>query len=499
MVQESSHLKDLLSQEANPFTSDHIAKTRLYWDPAVHEFYGDGCAFFLLRLQDFGPNTLREIEGWISDDLGIQSYYVFALFGHFDVMVRVWSSGTKLVNFRVHLRKLAHENVILEAKEFHVEHCDLINPDAQMQGRPQDIDIEKFVSQINAISNTFLNRHSLTFEEKLSYAQLLYDHKLLRIAISPKSDDVFRFAIAFQPDPGVENGLSPHDIQQWVLEFHDNHQTLNRTDARGSVYTGLGYAKFLLCGILGHFDDIESLTSYIRSRLHEKNMHMRMETYLTATRKSVEVDIVDPNQYALNPVHIRLAKFITSRTPLKFEECISRLRGVSKEELLELETIFSEFENSFSGKQFSSYFAHLLASKIYDNLQYLCLGLMCLPEIEGRIIQAWVEEWKSRDMGRDVLSAAQKMGLSRLDPTEPTFRNLVDISGKIKSDRGIDLLQEAIGEGWADLLSQEMADVRNDFAHGRTFTDTDYIRNNWGKLVDVIKSAGVLISRLSKD
>lgn len=485
-----------------PFRANRIDDDRLIWHPAVHELYDEVCSFFLLRFRNT-RDAATEIYARLTKELDscfIYSRYIFLLFGPFDVLIRIWALPNNIKEFRRRIRAMGHNDVLL-AREIQVERCRILTS-GPLEHAPAATLVQNLIPEINVVANAASppdqSRHTGRQDDFSAPATLaalarLEELGLILRARSPKNG--FRFITVLQPEPGEHANMDVDDICAWITEFNRGREFPEQT-VRAAVYKGFGYADFLVTGIFASYTSLMDFSSFLVVKI--KPTRIRTETYLNATIHSVEEDYILPSQVDLLPTDSRLMSFLAGAEDKQesVRKHFRELPGPLKERV---RALFQNNEGELAHSQFEDPFRQFLLSRVSGDQRHLALALTSLLELEGLIVALWINAWKKRDLYSMLQRIAKDMELSNFDPNKPTLGALISVSRKLRSIGQDDLLSPVIGPEWLDVLSVgKVGDFRNDIAHGKLFTDSQYLQRHWDTISDHISAIGRLYNSVKR-
>lgn len=462
----------------NPFQSRDVADRRLVWDPAVHELYDEHCSYFLLRMREPDPNIVETMTHLLVQ-AQISSFCVYVVYGYYDVLVRVWSTGQKRGRFIDLLDRNA--TAIESVDEFLAGSILFLWSQTVEFDDPREL--QAFRPDIEIVSRAILRK----IEPPVDAIDTLMKARLIH-TIPERHDGIVKFYIALSRVPG---GV------QTKAEFEQLRQAVDRvrpTMKDLCLYRGRGFANYLIKGVASAYRDIMACTYAITQATQV--LDLRPMTLLIANNDAPEFDHVDVAWVEFETSLLRLEKILGGNSAQLIAELALPVRN-------SVGRIFVQFDNLLR-TPFEPIFLAVLHARLSQDVALLAEKLSFLLRLEGMVRKFLVEVWASelgRDWYRTVKEAAGQCGVSvTKDPVkEYTLHDIVTVTLQMTSHNAIpqERIDTILGQSWGVRLSQ-VKDLRNQVAHGDIYDDdvAKHLFVNWEAMAESVCNVGYLYNAL---
>lgn len=487
-----------LPEQAAAFGACSIEAERLIWHPSVHRYFGEECRFYFIRFRTTqggaGQTPIDRVDAWLSQTQ-IQSRYVYLLFGYYDVLLRVWAPPARMAAIRDRIMRNKEE--LFHAREFQVTHCQLMLDMSRIvvDDPAEYLKVQTTLEAIQAvatINDRITNSRQGDAIKKLIQSGLLSCVSGSAITSIGTSRPCFRFATVLQLDAGQVSPVNVHQLQDHIVQF-------NKTTAEDSkiircaIYQGTGFGDFLVSGLVSNHETLTKFSDSLIEKLSLWGVRCRTETHVTATARSIELDVIDPFQGDQPPAESRMIEFLSSQQ-VGADRIAKSLKDMSPEQHQRLVAVYSGNELSLVQSEFAGYFRDFLRARVFADQRYLQQALMCLLELEGLLVQVWRAECDRNAAQEEALALGRQAGLEKFSLKRMTLADVTTVTGKFESS-GRDWVRQRLGLDWLRIL-RELQDTRNAVAHGKLYVEEDYLDKNWDAIAVRIGELGALFKQV---
>lgn len=463
----------------------------------VHKaLYGEDLSFFLLRLNAPTVRLVGDIEAVLKRE-GVISYCVYKIFGFYDALLRVWCTAEQ----RLQLIRSIQE-------EF---------SDAEL--------IREFRVDKAYYDDWSTHRPDLTFRTMQSFMD--------KIEIASKEGDGSREAADVLLKEGLLHRLDvgealggPVDSKQLIKVYF----ALSRTAYHGppdlefenvsgavegltllklkSVYTGDGFADYLIKGVVGRFGDVDAAVTQLLDALERRRLSFRPMTLLIANQDAPEADVIDVAHVDLGPSLSRLIRTLGG------DVSMADISALNETRRQDVGAVYEEFRGEHLDAPFERFFLGMLEAGIRDDAVLFCERLSFIMRLEasvrGFLTRSLWPDFLGQDWPTEVLATTNE--LLRESPKKADTRTVADVSSLTLSDyvRVTDKLiaqgkvdaaaaVERMGDDWSRKL-RGVLQLRNDVAHGNLYepANSDRVMHRWREVTTSACAAGEVFNRLAQ-
>ena len=467
---------------SDPFRAGDIHAERLVWHPLIHEqLYNENCYYFLLRLRD--PIELVSQLQRLVLQAQIISSCIYVIYGNYDVLVRLWATHEKRNRFVSVLSQ--RQTIIDEVQEFQAKQIDYVwVDDAHLPLEPSRLSAYK--SKIDRLCRQVLNQAPMdnTVLDELINVGLVH-----RLPQSPKPS--IKFYIALQRQAGLmEPRIESAFVRQVVRSpFNDINNI--------SLYTGLGFATYLIKAVTHDYYTIYSWISHLQDQLSQ--LQLRPLTMVIANQDAPESDHVDVEWSEFGTSLLAISAALGPES----NAAISKLDHAGRKDIAE----FFEGFAYLLGTPFESLLLGMIYARILPSRRVMNQTLSALSLFENLLRQYLVDLW-TRNFGRQswfqrLQEFATECGL---DPTKNPVTSytlhdlevMANYTGTL-NERVARELADSLGDDWAVRI-RAIVPIRNAVTHGKIFevSRDDYFRDEWPSVANSVAQIGEMYNRLVK-
>lgn len=444
------------------------------WHPDVHSKFGEALYFFLISPVTYDDWFQLKIENCLRS-CNVQGWSLYTLYGFYDVLIRAWMSPEQKHSFSSNIQK---ETALLDISYFMASEMEYLWSSRQQQQKKLD------TSLLNKYDNAILN----SVQDKvpnINNIEILTNEGLILRNEKVYADKAFS-GIKFYILINYPTAVNQDELKEEIIRFinKSNHPNIEGI----SVYSGFGFAKFLIKGIASiNMYDITNFACDLTKQF--KLIKMKSTTLLTASQNAFQSDNIfikemdstvaidktikelgiDSKQIEnLNKYEIRLIHD-------KYQEL------VRKDIFPKHEKIFAPFFQDYVNKNSAALKKHLFIMIEFEN-DFRKFITKMLHKYYGR---KWMET--DFDRLRQSVSIPPK-GYDRMTMTE-----WVNILGKVNSEKNNEI-DNIIGPNWQELL-RIAASLRNKVAHGRIDDPIEI----WGDTLDFLSELMPIYEQIKKN
>jgi len=485
-------VSQIVSNQPSTFEAKGIGKPRLVWAPEVHERYQEKCSYFLVRLVN--PNVIRRLDlAQLLEDASIKSFCVYPIYGHFDFLIRMWVTPQKRDRI---LRLINDQAQFDEVREFQAKKIEYLwagqKGEDETEDHQRNHHVDKSLGDVEKIYED-IRRGECPNEaavKRLKANRLLYeireDERQMRVGEANKRTLYkFYFALSRIPLPNrAPRAIERVSIREFLFDLQEESEL-----AQVSFYEGLGFADYLIKAVIPDFYAIFECNRRLINHIHDRELNLRPETFLIATADPQESDQIDISWREFGGDELRLERALSPTSGADLAE-------LDKHERQQIAHLYVQYETKFTETPFEPFFKGVFIARIAQDRDRLTDVMSVMHRIEGYAADLFRDLWM-KEFGQkwyqELKEAGKKVGLTDFDPKKFTLKNAVDVSNAlpaVSKQLNLDL-----GPGWEAKLSALNA-YRSDLAHGKAFTDPDYLIKNWEGLAKAILNVGEVYNRL---
>jgi hypothetical protein len=463
---------------------------RYNWHPAVHVRFGEKLYFYLIRLKSpLRPeDQLRQILS--SADISYACEY--AIYGHWDALVRVWLTDTSQRRFLFALRRA--ESAISDVRHFQVSQLRYL-----WTGSSKDLLADSSVEldtalaerrdEINLAVNSGDQLDSVV-REKLKEKKLIFKRP------EPEGDDPVKFYVCLKTYTNLEQAAEVEQVLHAI--------TSAKLTERSSLYTGVGsFADHLLRCVADTYSDVLSLSVALASNLN--NVDVRPMTLLVANSDAAESDNVnDPAPLSTDDQDILRLLDLPETGPALLES----LPGKQRHALYTL--VQSVYKQSEGDSQLREKLRDLLRASVKNDREQLGAAIVFLLDFEWYLSEYLKRAWASAYGENWINRLAEEFASNdKTESYEETVRKPADwtlgacvhmaiASASANTEVKAQLTRE-LGPEWPAQM-RTLVELRNLLAHGklRRIDSLDDFTGEWGKLLSDFMSVAALHFRCER-
>ena len=456
----------------NPFVSNHISRARYIWDPKVHQLYNEQCFYFLLRLRNPDNVLIENLRDLIIKE-GILSFCYYSLYGYYDVLIRMWAAAHKRARFINTLERL--KDNIESISEFQAREINY----SWSGAKPPEVllSLKTDIERVSPASNGSEVLDSATLERLVKEGVVHF--------LKETNQNCIKFYIALTKLPGTYS--TPFEYQHLT----DSILKAQLPVSNISIYSGLGFASYLVKAVALEYKDIINSTTKMLDFL--RPLALRPMTLLIANSDSWESDLIDVEWD-------RLPKNLAQLDLLLGSAAADAAARLSSEQQHDLSAVFEKFRDLLN-TPLASVFKDLILAWLGNNQIAFIEKLSFVMRLEGLLRRYFIEECSSI-LGRDWLDVIKRLATEckitppDKSPASYTMHDLVTVLNKLVETANLpaDRVQEVLGVDWFAQL-KSLPELRNEFAHGKLYDDAK-IFERWPRIVNVALTAGQVYNRL---
>lgn len=436
-------------QADNPFQSASLDQARCVWHPAAHRYYQEYCSYFLLRLRGPAPTAMADTLTRLLVQAQISSYCVYIVYGYYDGLIRVWATPQK----RARLIRLFEQNrgTVENVLEFQAR--DIRYLWATNVPNLDERAIQTNLATIDAVCKAILRGDAPSEDELGTLKRTGLIHHL-----TPVQGGI-KFYLALSRLPGsVMVGFEADEIARSLEGLSDTVQNI-------SLYSGLGFADYLIKGVVADFQDVAKSTYEIDSAT--SRFELRPMTLLIANQDAVESDHIDIEWEDFSTSLIRLESILGPASA----EHISQLDHPARNAV---GAVFEAFADLL-GTPSEPIFLGLLESRLRGDVILLGEKLSFILRLEGLLRRYLVRVW-SEEFGASWVRSIQRVASEcNVDPKKQpakdyTLHDLITVSGKLAAEDSPvgERLERTLGGDWTRHVF-DVRGLRNHVAHGSIY------------------------------
>ena len=484
--------------KASFFETFQVTDPRYVWDPLVHKAHGEDCYFAILRLHEQRRGVVEDLRK-VADDLGIQSFAIYRVFGHYDILIRFWSTEQRVELLRPELRLFADRQfgvtIVRVARAYY--------DDWAVHHEGIDVRyVRAFHEDIRRLTSIEANPRAdelTSAVARLREAHLLHYMDPETVGISP-GEPVVKVYIALSRE-GLGNPDADVETIRTLMKKYDSLLM------KSIYWCGEARPSFFLRAILpvAGFERLDRTLDELERELSEHHVFMRMETFIIATNEVVENDALTTDlPEASGTRWDQLSRHLTrdqrkslQRHPQAFLEKMYRL--------------YDLFSGDAVWHHFESVFDEILGALALQDTQQFQESLMFLASFEGWLTRYLTSELFPEELGsgwyqevEGVLPGAHDN--DRAVGDEPTRRRLtlgdfvralgiLTTAGRVNEDR----VSRDLGENWLWKLDR-VRPIRNKALHG-AYIKIDWLPDasgddSWYEIAERALAVGEMYNRL---
>ncbi|MBU0607882.1 MAG: hypothetical protein KKI08_08330 [Armatimonadetes bacterium] len=462
----------------------------LLWHPVVHSVYEETLYFYLIQAETY-TGTLapamdfRDRITRLLAKCGIHGYFLYQVFGDYDILLRVWLTRAK----RERLDSALDQE--LGIRQIRVLPCDEVDY-LWLDARDADHIADRVID---------IGRAKLAPYQADPDAPNVQDTAgklggiLLDRTRKRESGSIPDGAIKFFSLVDVKTEINYLDVVKTLKE------KLQQNDGLGieqpTVYRLGGSNSFIIKGMVRDFYLIWAFVA----RLATEELRFALastSTYLVATREGVyESDDVDFSEPIDQETLVRYfhylevdAGLIEGQSPAR-----RRLFETTFKEYVELGLFGLDAEHEFLSVLIQDAFVAFLE----EDIRPLCRGLYGLARTEALLaiyFNRLLGELYGRRWAADSLpELQQQVNAPRERPDLMTLKQRVMVLGKVDSDHSGRVTQD-LGSGWEPTLAAASV-WRNQWAHG-TLTNEVVQTANWKGFMDTVAALAKVVQAIER-
>jgi len=466
----------------NPFRASNIHDSRLLWAPNVHQRFDENCYYFLLRLR----NPTGDVVGTLGQLLAralVRSSCIYELFGHYDVLVRIWATHRRRNRFIQVLE--ASKNLIEDARDFQAYHIDYRWAENQSMSHE---DLAPYVPRINQLCKSLATGQEVSQTELNEFVTRGLVHRL-----PSREESYIKIYLALTRIPSaMEDKFEAEHVRELLDKAGSVLEDV-------SMYSGIGFANYLIKGMVSDFRKINEITVTLLEPAIQR-YQLRPTTLIIANNDAPQSDEIDSEGDAsLSLFHL---EFWLGRDTAALIDKLSQ----SERDLVA--SVFNEF-HTLLGTPFSTILEGLLVAKLRQDPILLGQQLVIIMKIENLLGRFFLDLYKSKlriddegksveDWFRIVREAATSCNLreGKHPAKDYTFHDFLVVTNKLIADRKLSRrdVEDVLGSDWYARLDK-VKDIRNEIAHGRVFQE-DYIEKDWERATRSVCDVGDVYNAL---
>lgn len=453
------------------WSSSDTSRTRLVWDPEVHDFYGERCYYYLIaasRVETAG--TMSGDLARLLTSLAIHSGTVHALFGPSDMLVRFWASAPARQRF---IRGLRQSSLEIESiREFTAES---VQYGASRLASPAEKQVAASRTLIEESVRAERRDPGSAIEPQRA-AELL---RLGLVHVVPPTIGV-KFFVFFKSRVGIESQPSSYVLREIARTAAD-------TSLDGlSLYSGIGFADYILKAVVPEFGGLLPVVNELRRA--GKGLHLNAWTLPVAdfgTAKVGEtVDAIDGDLSTELEALIGVAADDEARRTLRRE-----IGSMSRDQQEGLTRLIRKLRPQAQGPDLER-FDETVAACVRQSRKDLNRAASFLTSIEDdlrffvprflaeKIGTGWLEDLRSVGLQKDAPGSArlgtdeeEESGWIRpgTGPAQWSLYGLFSALNVAYRQFDGDLsaeLDDLFGSDWRKEI-RNIVSLRDDFAHGK--------------------------------
>jgi len=254
---------------------------RVIWHPDVHRKFSEELHYFLIKPEIYSSSFKSQVSKFLSD-IGAKGFCIYDIFGNYDILLRVWLSDINKMKFAEYIDKNLN---IAGIDEFIVQGFIVSWHESREEPKnPSLLDLDNLTPEI--IEKAQLNKIAENEMEELASK-----HLLLSRMIPPLNGDYKFFVLMGYPTsvPVRENIISDQ-----IKDFINTQKSYLKNI---SVYSGMGFSRYLIKAVSKDFYDILKLVLAFIERFNL--LKIQTNTIIVAEENPYESDnITLPNAIA---------------------------------------------------------------------------------------------------------------------------------------------------------------------------------------------------------
>lgn len=472
---------------------------RLVWDPVVHKaLYGEDLSFFLMRLNAPTVRLVGDIEAVLKSE-GIVSFCIYKVFGFYDALIRVWFTAEQRTSLIDALQDAFSDAELI--REFRVDKAyyddwSVHRPDLTFRT------LQSFLSLIEKASNEG--------DDSAAAAETLLKRGLLH-----RSDGVSAFGGQVASDQLIKvyfalSRSAYHGPPDLELDAVRSAVLGTTTLQCKSIYTGDGFADYLVKGLVARYGDVDKAVSQLLDILERRRLSFRPMTLLVANQDAPEADIVDVSHVDVGSSLTRLVRTLDG------DVTMVEITAMSEGRRQDVRSVFESYGIVHLDTEFERFFLGMLEAGIRDDAVLFTERLSFIMRLEAMVRSAFVRNIWPQALGPNwvptALETADRLfAEGNAKRNEASRRTFTDISSFTLSDyvRVADKLITAdvidaesvgsvLGEGWSTRL-RGVFNLRNDVAHGNLYepVESERMMKQWKELTMAACAAGEVYNCLA--
>jgi hypothetical protein len=265
-----------------------------------------------------------------------------------------------------------------------------------------------------------------------------------------------------------------------------------------SIYRGIGFANYLIKGMVSEFEKINEVTVTLLEPAIQR-YQLRPTTLIIANNdapQSDEVDSEDVSYLSLSHLEFWLG--------VDYAALIEKLSQAERDSLAR---IFSKF-HELLGTPFSTILEGLFLAKLKEDPFLLGQKLIIIMKVESLLGRFFVDLYKTKLRRQDseqgsswfqvVRDAATLCSVAegKSPVTDYTLHDYIVVTNKLIATGKLSRkdVEDVLGVEWNERLDR-VKDVRNDIAHGRVFQN-QYVKEKWEDVANAVCNIGDIYNAL---
>ncbi len=460
-----------------------VRAARFVWDPAVHHHFRESCSYFLIRLTTPDVPGVERVLIKHLQRASVKAYCTYVIYGFHDALVRAWMTQQKRESF---LNSITDDIEIDGVEEFRVDVIDFLWSNVSNLGRRS---LERHLSEV-ADTAEFLQAEIGSGKaapadamDQLLRSDLL--HLLPGLSEERFPDPVKVYIALTRIYPGKAIPGERERLLDITASGFTNFENV-------SVYQGIGFAHYLIKGVVPRYRDVLPTLTILTERLAP--LGLRSATYLVADSNAYESDYIDIGWEDLDLSLSRLSNLIGG-------DVDRRLALLSKVERQAVTRIFDTYSPHLLATPFEPYFINLLRHRIGDAEVVLGETLSFLVRLELYVrelsIRLWATGLGNKQWRAHVIELAneRKIDTGGRGPEHGSLKAILRIMAALvdAGDISKDAAERFLGDTWRQTLANNrVTDLRNEVAHGDFFLparEEQFLRN-WDENVREVLEIG---------
>ena len=434
----------------------------LVWHPDIHRCYGEDLVFFLIAAATYDNWFKLEVEQQIRR-MDVQGWCMYELYGFYDLLVRAWMSPDQRQGFLDAMRG----KHVLDIAEFLVSDVDYLwSPEFQQNPHMTREVLQKYpakrLAQLQVKEPDEAEVSSLKRE-----AVIL---KSARISTDMAFDGIKFYMCLNYPVPANQ-----HEVKNEIKSYLRN---MDRPFKDVSIYTGFGFARFLIKGIAPYqrVYDISEFALSLMSRF--RLIRMKSTTSLIASPRVFESDNVHFGR-SVETIAGEVQRDIVEELSVAHKAIAS----LGKFERRLVEDKYEQLRNSGALSAHKGILVPLFQAFIERDPDKVKRNLILFLEFERDfrtfscrlMAETFGDQWAKTDFPR--LRDSAEVMQDKIDLL--TLHDWISILGKIDAEQKT--VSGILGPTWEKII-RTGTNLRNQFAHARL----DDPLGMWDSIVDFL-------------